>query len=359
MKVVYVTSESYIDHSYTIVRELRKHIDDFPVFLQGREKTKEIETWCNKLNAVFVKRKRFRNPVSIFSELGFILRIRKLKPDIVWFNTLTVYQLFLVKLLIKKFLVVVHDIEIHPGGGAVHGTLSVKMAFKFAKRNICVVSKTQAGLFKRSYGIEPKVFQLPIINYYREIANEDIKKEEGSKICFFFFGSIEAYKGIEALIGAAEILEKKGIGFILNIYGKIKYSRGVFSEKMNSLRNVTLYDEFVNYREVHKIYNQNDVIILPYKQVTQCGPLLIAFDELVPAICSDLEGFREYVEDGKNGIVFNNSKEDLADKMKLFIYNPDLILNIKDNIRTETHGEFSMNYLQKSYIENFIDELNP
>jgi len=351
LKAVYVTSESYIDHSYTIAQELKKHID-LTVFLQGREKTQEIENWCSKLNAVFVKRNRFRNPLSIFGELAFILKIKKLKADIVWFNTLTVYQLFLVKMLINRFLVTVHDVEIHPGGTG-HGNISVRLTLKFARENVCVVSKTQANMFKNSFGFKPKVFQLPIIDYYREVSGETTEKSLSNKIRFFFFGSIEEYKGIEILLDAAEILEKKGINFSLNIYGKIKYSEASIIQMLESFKNVTLYNEFVGYREVHKIYNQNDVLVLPYKQVTQCGPLLIAFDELVPAICSDLDGFREYLEDGVSGIIFNNSPEDLAKKLILFIDNPDLIFKIKNNIKKSAHEKFSISKQWKSYVENF------
>jgi glycosyltransferase involved in cell wall biosynthesis len=350
LKIVYVTSESYIDHSFTIASELRKHTD-LAVFLQGKEKSPEIENWCSKLSAIFIKRMRFRNPLSFFGELRFILRVKKLNADAVWFNTLTVYQLCFVKILIGRFLVTVHDVEIHPGGGG-HGNIALKMTLKFARRNVCVVSKTQAELFKSYYGFEPKVFQLPIIDYYREISDNSGEKEPSGKIRFFFFGSIEPYKGIEILLDAAEILEAEAIDFSLNIYGKIKYGGENLIKRLKSLKKVTLYGGFVNYNEVHKIYSQNDVLVLPYRQVTQCGPLLIGFDELVPVVCSDLDGFREYIEDGASGIIFSGTAQDLAGKMRLFIDNPGLMSEIRDNIKKSAYKKFLISNLRKSYLEN-------
>ncbi len=349
MKVVYVTSESYIDHSYTIVQELKKHIS-LTVFLQGKTKSKEIEAWCDKLNAIFVQRKRFRNPSSILNELNFILSINKLKPDIVWFNTLTIYQLFFAKLLIKRFFVTIHDVEKHPGGRG-HGVLSVKMTMKIAKKNVCLVSETQAKLFKKYYGFEPPVFQLPIINYYRDISTNNPVKKQSDKLNFFFFGSIEQYKGIETLLEAAEILEKKDMNYCLNIYGKVKYDSPELFQKIKTLKNVNFYDLYINYEDVHSMYIQNDVLVLPYKQVTQCGPLLIAFDEKVPVLSSDLEGFKEYIENGKNGIFFNNTADDLADKMEYLMNNPSLIFTIKENLKTETHEKYSMVNLYKDYMK--------
>ncbi|MCI0448583.1 MAG: glycosyltransferase family 4 protein [Chlorobi bacterium] len=350
MKAVYVTSESYIDHSFTIVKELSKHID-LRVFIQAREKTEEIESWCNSLNAVFIQRRRFRNPLSLFSELAFIFRLKKINPDIVWFNTLTVYQLLFVKMLIKNFLVTVHDVEIHPGAGG-HGNIAAKLTLKFALKNVCVVSKTQANIFKKNFGFEPKVFQLPIIDYHKEVSSVKSEREPKNTIRFFFFGSIEEYKGVGILLEAGGILEKKNVKFKLNIYGKIKYDEETLKKRIKTLKNITLFNEFVDYKEVHKIYIENDVLVLPYKQVTQCGPLLIAYEELVPVICSDLEGFREYVEDNISGIIFNNSPQDLADKMIFFIEHPELISKIRIGIKENAHSRFLMRNLCKGYLEN-------
>ena len=102
MKIVYVTSESYLDHSYTIIKELRKKAE-LSVFIQAKEYTDEIKDWCGELNAEFVKRKRFRNPLGFFSELGFLLSLKKIKADKIWFNTLTAYQAVIAKVLLKNF----------------------------------------------------------------------------------------------------------------------------------------------------------------------------------------------------------------------------------------------------------------
>ncbi len=358
MKLVYVTHESFLDHSYTIIKTLRKKCD-LKVFIQAKKMNAELEEWCRILDGEFIKRKRFRNPAGFFDAIGFMRRIKKIRGDAVWFNSLSVYQGLLARLIIKNFFVTVHDVEYHPDSRDYHSFLSLWLTFKLLKKRICVVSKTQAELFEQKYGIKPKVFQLPIIDYYKEIGKSDLpglKNLTGQQVetvKFFFFGSIEPYKGIETLIEAAEILEKRKTEYKLNIYGKIKYSVSEVTNGINRLKNVSLYDEFIDYKDIHRIYMENDVLILPYKQVTQCGPLLIGYAEGVPSICNNLQGFREYVDDGKSGIIYSNSAQELAEKMESIIKGKEKLKEMKRYIETETCEKFSMEALAEEYMGNF------
>jgi glycosyltransferase involved in cell wall biosynthesis len=351
MKIVYITSESYLDHSYTIIKELKKK-NELVVFMQAKEKTEEINNWCIKLNAEFVKRKRFRNPFGLFSEIGFLLSIKKIKADRVWFNTLTAYQAVIAKVLLKGFVVMVHDVEVHPETKDYYSVLSLRLTLALFKKNIGVASRSQAEIFKNKYGYEPKIFQLPVIDYYTETG---IKAErtaaDPERIKFFFFGSVEPYKGIETLVEAAEILENKNLSFHVNIYGRLKYNREELKDRIAQIKSVSMNDEFIHYKAIHKLYCENDVLILPYKQVTQCGPLLIGYNEEVPPICSNIEGFREYVDEGKTGLLFDNSAEDLARKMEIVIKNPALISEMKRYINSIAFNKFSMESLAGEYTQ--------
>jgi len=353
LHIIYVTGESYIDHSYTIAKELQKHVK-LDIYFFARNRSEETDGFLKKFNAKYVKRTRFRNVLSIFKELGFILRLRKAKADCVWFDTLTIYQVWLVKYLLKDFLVLVHDVEIHPETGDKHGKLSVRLTLEKYRRNICVASETQAAEFEKKTGIRPKVFQLPIIDYYKETGYPVVSETgERTGIRFFFFGSVEKYKGLETLLDAAEILNDKGLKYELNIYGKLKYDEERFLERIKVLNNVTLLNKFVDYKEIHKIYSANDVIVLPYKQVTQCGPLLIGYSENTPAIMNDLPGFREYTDDNLSGSIFDGTAAGLAEKMEMLIRNPEKIKEMSRYVSTEIQERFSMSSLAEKYINNF------
>ncbi|MBZ0204422.1 MAG: glycosyltransferase family 4 protein [Ignavibacteria bacterium] len=356
MKVVYLSSESFIDHSYTIVRGLKERSReiDLKVFFQAKDLTEEVRAWCGKTESEFVKRRRFRNPLSFFDDINLLRKAKKQKADVVWFNTMTVYQAILAPLMLKKYIVTMHDVELHPESAEKHGTLASKLTLRFSKRKIAAASKTQAEIFNKQYGILPRIFQLPIITYFKESARSSTGLTKTDHMRFFFFGSIEKYKGIETLLEAAEILESKGLGlkFEVNIHGRIKYDNEILAGRISKLKSVNLFDKFIDYREIHSIYTGNDVQILPYKQVTQCGPLLIGFCEGVPSICSDLAGFREYVSDAVDGIMFDGTAQGLAEKMETIVRNKATIEELKRGIEKNALKKFSMAGLTDKYIEN-------
>ena len=53
--------------------------------------------------------------------------------------------------------------------------------------------------------------------------------------------------------------------------------------------------------EVPLYFFAADLVVLPYNEVTQSGILQIAYAFGKPVVATDLGGFREAVEDGKNG----------------------------------------------------------
>ncbi len=353
MKVIFVTTESLMDHSYTMACELKKTAD-MKVIITAKKLTPEISEFCRKLDAVFIKRVRFINPLSFLKEIKLMFFIRKQNADVVWFNAFSLYQSMLAKLFVKQIVVNAHDIELHPEESDYHGIMSQKITFRFYKKHIAVMSKTQQEIFKGKYGFTPALLQLPRIDYYEASAEKTKPAREPlnakSRIRFFFFGTVLVYKGIERLLDAAEILEKKGHSFEVNIYGRLKYNRDEIKRKAEGIKSVKLTDEFIDYREVYNIYNENDALVIPYIHVSQCGPLLIGYNQNIPVICSDLPGFREYVDDGKSGLLFGNTAEELAEKMEEIIKNPKMLNEISGFVMKDSKENFSRKSLMKSYM---------
>jgi len=358
MKILFITNESFIDHSFTMIRELKKHAELRSIII-AKERTPEINDFCSRLGADFFKRVRFLNPMNLFIEFRLMKAIKKLKADLVWFNTLTLGQVILIKLFVRRFLVSTHDVETHPEDEDYYYLISKKITLRLFKKHIAVMSSSQAELFYKHYGIKPYLLQLPIIDYYEAVSgNILIPSESSSKIRFLFFGSIQPYKGIELLIDAAEILNSKGADFKLNILGCLRYNNESLSARMAGIKNVNYKNTHIDYKDVFSLYSQNDIIIIPYKHVTQSGPLLIGYSRNMPCITSDLPGFREYVDDGKSGMLFNNTAEALAEKMKDFIDNRNKIESMSDYIFKELKQRFSMSSLAGAYIDVFRSMLS-
>ena len=54
---------------------------------------------------------------------------------------------------------------------------------------------------------------------------------------------------------------------------------------------------------VSLFFSAADIVILPYYDITQSGVLQIAYAFSKPVIATDLDGFKESIEDKKNGFL--------------------------------------------------------
>ena len=95
--------------------------------------------------------------------------------------------------------------------------------------------------------------------------------------------------------------------------------------------------------------------MLPYQDVAQSGPHMIAYNYNLPVIASDIEGFVERVENGKNGFLFHvNDKESLkvaitkAVKMSKADYQA-----MKDNLNAYVVENYSLEAVSKKYVKYF------
>lgn len=95
--------------------------------------------------------------------------------------------------------------------------------------------------------------------------------------------------------------------------------------------------------------------MLPYQDVAQSGPHMIAYNYNLPVIASDIEGFAERVEDSENGFLFRvNDKESLKDAItKAAMMSTSDYQRMKDNLKTYVAENNSLEAVSKKYIEYF------
>src|SRR5258706_6731795 len=158
MKILLVTAESSIDHCFTMIKELRKH-SKLSLFITAKKITPEIKEYCAFADAVFFRRRSFINPFKIFADLGLIWKIRKEKAELVWFSGMSLYQALFAGLIIKNFIINVHDVELHPGEKDYHGIMMQKIIYIFYKKHIAVMSRRQSEIFRNKFNTEPFMLQ--------------------------------------------------------------------------------------------------------------------------------------------------------------------------------------------------------
>lgn len=175
------------------------------------------------------------------------------------------------------------------------------------------------------------IFKLDTINAHNRLNTDD------QKVAFIMYGNMSYYKGTDLLVKALSILPEKYKERIkLTIAGRIEedyYKKiqeiqtGVETKWMPYfLDDDTLCQEIVN----------SDVILLPYRAISQSGVLLLALSFGKVILTSDLASFKETLEGYDDNMFFEaGNPKSLVDLLVRYIDNEidvDKSLSIVDEL---------------------------
>lgn len=180
-------------------------------------------------------------------------------------------------------------------------------------------------------------------------------------VTFTAFGNIIPTKNIELLIAAGNKLWKSfPEKFRIKIVGHCRIWDSKYANLITEHSAFELDIRRIEESEIPKLFSETDYLVLPYKAVTQSGPLRIAYGYNVPVIASDLDGFKESVVDGVTGLLFKNGDvESLCEVMGDVIQNyPDLYNRIKQAQKQYVESELSTDHVCDLYSNMFNNILS-
>jgi glycosyltransferase involved in cell wall biosynthesis len=132
-------------------------------------------------------------------------------------------------------------------------------------------------------------------------------------IVFLFFGSIQAYKGLEDLLSAFERLQKNHSNIYLLIAGKV-INKSYFStlrKRINSNMNVRLFESRISTEHVQYYFKASNYCVCPYRITLNSGVAHLSHTFDIPVIGPNIGGFKLLLEEG-GGILYDNENlEDL------------------------------------------------
>jgi len=181
------------------------------------------------------------------------------------------------------------------------------------KSNIKNVEKT-LGVKLDNYEV---IFHPIFDNYQNFISKEgarDLLKIPKDAKVLLSFGMIRRYKGLETFVNT---LEKLGDNFYGIIAGKGKDKKLVsyLKQKEKQLPNLRVVDRFIPNINLQLYFNACDVVVLPYKNITTSGAVMLAYYFKKPVITVNKGAMLEVVMDNKTGILINDTQE-LTDAIK-------------------------------------------
>ncbi len=206
------------------------------------------------------------------------------------------------------------------------------LLFKFLKVHSYITPiKENYDAFK-AFGIQ-NVYYLPFV-FPKQIIN--ISEKQINTINILSIGKFQKRKDQLLLLHVFNKLKKENYDIKLCLIGEAvntKYIKSLhYFIKENNLSDVVCIKTNMPYKKILEEYKKYDLFILPaYNEPAAYSPVEAMANGL-PVICSDENGTKCYIEEGKNGFIFNAKNEtDLKEKIKLLISKKETLREMQKN----------------------------
>jgi glycosyltransferase involved in cell wall biosynthesis len=298
--------------------------------------------------------RRFRHPANIATYWKIIGDIKAAQPDIVYFANFDQPYLNMLVCFLKKetTIIALHDVESH--SQTAFGRLAdlsrniLIRRFRFFHTYSLIQQKL---LEQKAPGKSVFRIPLPLIGF----GDLPMAAPRAGLTRFLFFGNILYYKGLDILLKAFRRLVSERPNVELTIAGRCKDWEENYSLLVEGVQQVNKQIRFIANEEIPGFFSNADYVVLPYRDTTQSGPLMIAYHYNVPVLASRAEGFREFFEEGVSGFSFDLHNEDsivkvLRDAVDRSGIDYDLL---KKSLANYTETNYSIPVLMEKYRDMF------
>lgn len=359
-KIVWITPDYFYDVDWPIIEQLKEYysIRWYVIWGAGslREKPKN-----DNISSFIQLNYRYRDIRIIGSYWRIIRDIIKYSPAIIY-NAFLGLPFFLPMLFssFNRNKVIYEGHEINPYVSANHDRLSVWYAIYNIRRvgHVQVFSRHAETEFYKLYPGKECTY-VPMVTKNYGYPNHII--DHGDRIVFLFFGGLRYTKRFDVLLNAfLSMDDNQSHKAELWVYGNCEgHEKEHYLNAINGHSNIKALFDFVPDVIVPDLFCSASYLVLPYQQITQSGPMMIAYNYNLPMIASDLEGFKERIVDGENGYLFKrNDVEDLK-RVLIHCINQSIedYQRIKNNAKAFAESEYSMSVVIEKYrrmLDSFI-----
>lgn len=157
--------------------------------------------------------------------------------------------------------------------------------------------------------------------YVPDVMNNAKQRAKDGKKRIIMYGFQTKYKGADILIDALALLPSDYLNKIcVSIVGKT--DPGLYAEYINKAEGlgVEWVNRFVSDEELYDRIDYSDVILLPYREISQSGVLLLALSYKKCILTSDLPSFKETLEGYDESCFFERcNPKSLADMLLRYL----------------------------------------
>lgn len=309
MKMFYIDPQSYSNlalYDYNLLKNLPHETEIIfcGSFLYNQPIPKNV-----KFIPVFRYNKLQNNLLKLFSYWASLVRlfllVSKKKPNVVhiqWIRCFFLDYLFLKLLKCKGIKVVytAHNVLPHNSGNKYknqfdkyyHRLDAIIVHFLASKNEIVDlfnIDETKVHVIR--HGILSYPFSSKVIQERATILKETVGLNKG-QIVFAMLGAMSPYKGCDFLVDVWKnnVVLQDSNKYKLLIVGK---NQGIDFAALQGLENVYVLDALVDDMDFLSYLSLADVLLLPYRKISQSGVLLTAIAQHIPFVVSNAGGISE------------------------------------------------------------------
>lgn len=196
------------------------------------------------------------------------------------------------------------------------------------------------------------------MDFWRKQVHPNVNKENGM-FYFTFVGRIVSDKGINELVEAFTKLYKKYSNIRLRLIGPFEDDLDPISQETRDRIVTNEAIEAVGSRskiELVQYYSASDCFVFPSYREGFPNVLLEAGAMGLPSIVTNINGSREIIKDGVNGLIIQSKDVDALEKaMERMINDKDIYVKMAENARPMIESRFEQSFVQKCLLEFYRD----
>lgn len=358
--ITWITANFFIDVDHFIVPYLAKYFKIHWIIFGGSQKHPAYEELVrlSKENGFDIEYRaitgKWYSPLHFLKFRKLFNHAKSLNNDLIYVDcglTFWNYYAAISSLPVNKTIVATHNVKT-PKGARLE-----KFARYFMKHtlhhfsNFQVFSKNQGEYLKKLVHEEKNVLYAPLA--LKDYGPKAPRSKYHNLVHFLSFGHIRHYKRIDLLIDAAQMLyEESRADFKVTIAGNC----AEWTEYAKRIKYPEIFDlkiGFIDDCDVAQFFSDADYLVLPYQDLAQSGAITVAFNYDVPVITSNIEQFREFVEENRNGFLFESENvaalKDIMQKALSMQHGPKYTELVQS-----THDYVVQNYALSSIAEKYI-----
>jgi starch synthase len=261
---------------------------------------------------------------------------------------------FLLKLKKYPTVITLHDVNTHYGEDIFINKLTNYFYLKSADHILVHGEKVKQELLQKGVD-ETKVSVIPHGDYsfFTEYGKKNVKEDNS----ILFFGRIEDYKGLEYLLRAIPLIQKKVDNFNVIIAGRGNLEK--YNHLIKEHSNIEIFNEYIEDDLVAELFHRASVVVMPYIEGSQSGIIPIAYAFRKPVVVTDVGSIPEVVDDGITGFVVPpKDSKTLAEAVIKILKDDKLRKQMGDNAYILMREYLSWNEISKKIIEIYKKTIN-